>query len=46
MMKIRLMELELENKMVDTSEKQEEKEQELTQLRRDLQKYKTEATKA
>jgi hypothetical protein len=30
MMKIRLMELELENKMVDTSEKQEEKEQELT----------------
>ena len=46
MMKIRLMELELENKMVDTSEKQEEKEQELTQLRRDLQKYKTEATKS
>ena len=46
MMKIRLMELELENKMVDTSEKQEEKEQELTQLRRDLQKYKTESTKA
>ena len=36
MMKIRLMELELENKLTDNAEAQEEKETELIQLKRDL----------
>ena len=45
MMKIRLMELELENKLTDNAEAQEEKDHELALLKKDLQKYKTESTK-
>ena len=45
MMKIRLMELELENKLTDNAEAQEERESELILLKRDLQKLKTETTK-
>ena len=39
------MELELENKLTDHAEAREEKETELIQLKRDLQKLKTETTK-
>ena len=35
-MKIRLMELELENKLTDNAEAQEERESELILLKRDL----------
>ena len=39
------MELELENKLTDNAEAQEEKDLELAQLKKDVQKYKTESTK-
>ena len=45
MMKIRLMELELENKLTDNAEAQEQKDHELAELRRDEKKYRTETIK-
>ena len=45
MMKIRLMELELENKLTDNAEAQEQKEIEMSELVRDNKKLKIENTK-
>jgi len=44
MMKIRLMELELENKLIDEKEKSEERETELALAKKDNQKYKIEVS--
>ena len=45
MMKIRLMELEWENKLTDNAESQEQKEMEMSELARDNKKLKIENTK-
>lgn len=45
MMKIRLMELELENKLIDVKETAEEREQELAAAKKDNQKFKIEVSK-
>ena len=44
MMKIRLMELELENKLTDTAEAQEQKDADLSDLRKDNKKYSAQVT--
>ncbi len=45
MMKIRLVEIELENKIKDTEEQQFEKDEKIYQLQSDLKKLTTETNK-